>query len=385
MKRNKRVAISVIIIILINSNIIYATTKAELESQKNSIEEKIDKTSTEIQGVKVEMSTNLQEISKLNEKISDYDSEIATLETEIKSLEESISEKEENIKQEEEKYNIQKELLDKRLIALYEAGSTSYLDVLLSADSLTDFISKYYLVSTIAESDQELLAKIENTKNQIEKEKEDLEASKEKVENSKIEIEEKEKLISASINTKKSIVAKLSSEEKELQEELEGYEEDQKEIANQLAKLVSNSSKPSNFSASSSGYISPLAGKTKSNITTGFYGYTNHKGVDFACSSGTEILAVKDGVVVISDALKNPNGTYRSYGEYVAINHYDGTVTLYAHMLSGSRKVEVGSIVKQGEVIGKVGATGNATGPHLHFEVRTNNGQTRIDPTPYLP
>ena len=61
-----------------------------------------------------------------------------------------------------------------------------------------------------------------------------------------------------------------------------------------------------------------------------------------------------------------------SYGEYVVINHGDGYVTLYAHMQRGSRTVKEGDIVKQGQVLGKVGMTGSATGNHLHLELRIN-------------
>lgn len=56
---------------------------------------------------------------------------------------------------------------------------------------------------------------------------------------------------------------------------------------------------------------------------------------------GTEVLAVKSGTVVISNALKNSNGSYRSYGEYVVVDHHDGTMTLYAHGTANSRRVEV--------------------------------------------
>ena len=65
-----------------------------------------------------------------------------------------------------------------------------------------------------------------------------------------------------------------------------------------------------------------------------------------------------------------------SYGNYVVISHGSGNTTLYGHM--SSRKAQVGQEVKQGEVIGITGSTGNSTGPHLHFEV-TENGQ-RVNP-----
>ena len=97
---------------------------------------------------------------------------------------------------------------------------------------------------------------------------------------------------------------------------------------------------------------------------------------------GRSVVAVKSGTVEISTALRNSNGSYRSYGEYVVINHHDGTMTLYAHMLSGSRTVSVGQEVSQGQVLGTVGSTGNSTGPHLHFEVRINGSP--VNPLDYV-
>ena len=80
---------------------------------------------------------------------------------------------------------------------------------------------------------------------------------------------------------------------------------------------------------------------------------------------------------------KMKNGKYVSYGEYIIIDHGDGTMTLYAHMLAGSRTVSAGQKVSQGQQIGKVGSTGNSTGNHLHFEVFANGSRT--NPTQYLP
>ena len=109
------------------------------------------------------------------------------------------------------------------------------------------------------------------------------------------------------------------------------------------------------------------------------------------------MVAAKSGKVVISETLTGniPNydsngnkiGSYRSYGEYIAILHDDGAITLYAHGKPGSRKVKVGQKVKQGQQIMNVGSTGNSTGPHLHFEVRTSPGtySYRKNPMNYLP
>lgn len=88
------------------------------------------------------------------------------------------------------------------------------------------------------------------------------------------------------------------------------------------------------------------------------------------------IYAVKDGTVEIAKGGctgghlgDSCNG---GYGNHVEINHGNGYQTLYAHMIPGSIQVEQGQEVKQGDVIGYVGSTGNSSGPHLHFEVRQN-------------
>ena len=106
-------------------------------------------------------------------------------------------------------------------------------------------------------------------------------------------------------------------------------------------------------SPSSSGYIFPVAGCSKSNIANKAYpSYRGHTGVDVNIGvTGKTVVAVKGGTVAISTALMGASGGYRSYGEYVVINHHDGTMTLYAHMLAGSRRVSAGQSVSQGQAI----------------------------------
>lgn len=136
------------------------------------------------------------------------------------------------------------------------------------------------------------------------------------------------------------------------------------------------------FSAEGDGeYIWPLPGYTRISSPFGYricpyHGRELHGGVDIPAPHGTNILAAKSGTVVVS--------TYgSSYGNYVAISHADGSRTMYCHM--SARLVSVGDPVVQGQVIGKVGSTGNSTGNHLHFEVWTNNSSSsRVNPMGYF-
>ena len=384
MKFKRIIFISFIILILLIMplGVSLAETSSELQEKKKEIDNQIKEINSEIAGNKAQMTNALTQINKLNSEISTYEGEISDLETRISDVSAQIVEKENNIKDQEAKYEEQNELLAKRLVALYESGSTSYLDLLLSADSLSDFISKYYMIEQLAEYDEDLLNQIENTKKQIEAEKEYLVSAKTEIENSKVAIEGKKNSLASSKNQKEALVTTLTEEEKSLQEQLEEFEKDKKEVQQKLAALAAKY-KGTVVAPSAAGYTSPLPGRTKSNITTGYGAYAGHTGVDFACPGGTAILAVKSGTVVTSTALRYSNGNYKSYGEYIVIDHGDGTMTLYAHMQSGSRRVSVGSSVSQGQQIGSVGSTGNSTGNHLHFEVWVSGRRT--NPVPYLP
>lgn len=383
----KRIAyISVIVIVLSITHLgmVYAESMSDLTNEKNDIDAKIAETNSEIAGVKHKMSDTLTQINRLNSQIGSYEDEISDLSSKLANLNVQIEEKQVKIEEQESKYNEQNELLDKRMVALYELGKTSYLDMLLSSEDLADFISQYYLMEQLAEYDTELLRVIEEIRQQIETEKEELEKNKQDAELSKEALELKTEALNRSVRDKGSLVENLTEEERTLEQQLEQFEKDKREIQARLAKIAAQSGGSSiTATPSAAGYISPLAGKTKNNITTGYYGYSGHTGVDFACSSGTSIYAVKGGTVVISEALRYSSGSYRSYGEYIVIDHHDGTMTLYAHGLAGSRAVSEGQTVSQGQHIMQVGSTGNSTGPHLHFEVRV--GGKPVNPTPYLP
>ena len=109
-------------------------------------------------------------------------------------------------------------------------------------------------------------------------------------------------------------------------------------------------------------------------LTAGFGDYglwaSAHTGQDFAAPTGTPVQAVGDGTIIFA-------GYDGAYGNKIVVEHPDGTVTWYAHL---SAFVRSSGAVKAGDMIGRIGSTGNVTGPHLHLEVRPGGG----DPVPPL-
>ncbi len=105
-------------------------------------------------------------------------------------------------------------------------------------------------------------------------------------------------------------------------------------------------------------------------------GYSRlHTGTDFAAASGTAIFAAADGIITFMDWNGGPN---RGYGRYTVVKHNDTYSTAYAHQSRFAPKIQKGSRVRQGQIIGYVGSTGYSTGPHLHYEV-IKNGE-KINP-----
>ena len=122
----------------------------------------------------------------------------------------------------------------------------------------------------------------------------------------------------------------------------------------------------------------------------------DHRGVDISGGSlsNTNIIAAKDGIVVYpteGSSVSCPSGNTQSncgggYGNYVIIQHSDGNYTLYGHLYENSILVKSGDKVEQGQVIAKMGSSGNSTGAHLHFEVREGNNSrdNTVNPLNYI-
>ncbi|AQU65592.1 LysM peptidoglycan-binding domain-containing M23 family metallopeptidase [Streptomyces niveus] len=131
--------------------------------------------------------------------------------------------------------------------------------------------------------------------------------------------------------------------------------------------------------SSGSGYTAPVDGATPTTAyraAGGSWASGYHTGVDFAAASGTTVKAVGPGTVVSA-------GWSGSYGNEVVIKHDDGQYSQYAHL--SSLAVSAGQTVAGGDQIGLSGSTGNSTGPHLHFEIRTGPSYgSDVDPLAYL-
>ena len=337
-----------------------------LEEKKNELTNKMEEASTELNTVQNQIAVTLQDIEDLSTKIDGYETEIQNLNIQTQNLSTSISDLEQKLDTSKKRYEKQSEEMQLRVTSLYESGETYYLDVLLGSNTLSELISNYYLLSEINRLDEQLLEDIEKEKNKIETNKNSLEKQKQQlilVRNNK---ERTAVILENSRIQKNLFISQLNEEQRELQTQIEEYENAIKQVNEEILLIVSQ-----NIDTEYSGGIMawPVPGYT---TLTSQFGmrlhpilrvYKLHTGIDIGAPKGANFVAAADGIVIKA-------GMNAGYGNVVVLDHGGGITTLYAH---GSEiLVSVGQQVKRGEPILKVGSTGYSTGPHAHFEVRVN-------------
>lgn len=356
-----------------------STSLSSIQQQKNDVQSKIEAAKKEIDKLSSEMSAVQKQISELNAQISIYQDSIDT-------LQKQIDENEATIVQLEADYEKRGKALASRIVAQYESGEITYLDFLLSSESLTDFISNYYVLGELVDIDNGLLTEIEETKTNIETTKKQLEEDKATVEEQMnivkqkaSELEESRKKLaqerSATENNKSSLNSKMQELEKQEQKLLE-EERKQNGAAGYVGSFSGTLSWP--LSTTSRYYNLITYGYGPRNQPTAGAS-TNHKALDIAVSY-QPVYAPADGCVDAVITESNSGG----YGNYIKIKHSDNLYTCYGHL--SSFNVTVGQTVTRGYKIGTSGNTGISSGPHLHWEVRVGSGtmNDRVNPLNYI-
>ena len=351
----------------------------ELNEQKQEVEDKIKDTNIKLEYVQDELSATMLNVQEIEDKVLKYEENIQELGEKMTTLQTSIDEAQKKLIIAAQNYEEKKNILINRLVAMYEAGDTVYLDVLLNSKDITDFISRYYVIEEITEYDTFLL-------NQVKEEKENIETTKQKLENEQDEIKivkAKSEQTSIVLNNMKTLqqsyVKKLSAGEKILQEQITAYKKEQAEIETKIQSIINGIDGEIQYTGGDMLWPVAISGT----VITSEFGIREHPiqgvvkqhtGLDIGGAPlGTPVIAAADGVVSYS-------GWLGGYGNCVMINHGDGVVTLYGH---GNKVLtSVGANVKAGDVIMEVGSTGNSTGPHLHLEVRENG--TCVNPLKYV-
>jgi len=314
------------------------------------------------------ISGQLQQIDLAQQKTTQ---DLTSASEKLKSLGEQINDLTEKITENERQVEFQRKMLRVLMQKYYEYDRQGILDLVLLEKSLSDSLRGADYIQQSGMKINELLAEIRKIKTELEEQKNRLEDKKNESEKLKETLENNNLSLQNTENQKEILLGQTQQEKAKYSQLLSSIEDEIYSL--EASKSVDYSQVP----AAKGGYFNyPVSGPA---ITQNYgcladsfarrsYPACNggkggfHNGLDFGRNSGSIIFSARGGKVIGS----GNNGRY-AYGQWLAIDHGDGLVTLYGHL--SSKTVSKGSSVKAGEKIGVMGSTGYSTGTHLHFSV----------------
>ena len=426
--------------------------KNAAETKKKNLDSSIQKKEIQIEEKQSKVDVLIKQIKKLNDKIEETNQNMDRIIAEMNQTQVEIDELKISIKELEIRIEQRDEVLRERVRVMQVKGNkVSYLDVLLGANSFADFIDRFSAVTTLMDADRKIIQQQEDDIKKLEEEKQlveqklaEQEERKEKIQAMKDELHEKKIEKREVVNKLEKSQEKLSGEKGALEEESDETAKISKNLEkkiiaeqNRLAEVArkeqarklklqqerlaaeaaaaaarskasaaanarsqsSSSQGTSSGAVDSSDEISGSAPAvssgswtkpTNGTLNSGF-GYRvhpitkvrkQHRGIDLRAPTGTPVVAAGDGVVSYA-------GSMDGLGNVVMITHSVNNqilTTVYAHLSAVG--TSSGQSVDKGQLIGAVGETGFATGPHLHFEVHVGNfsgsGPSAVNPLHYV-
>jgi murein DD-endopeptidase MepM/ murein hydrolase activator NlpD len=340
--------------------------QAALNSYQEQIKE-INERSKQIQADQKSIAARQQnllgEMKTLSAQIDELQQEIEFLEEQIAIKEDEIIIMEYLIELKREDVNLRTEYLNHRLVQIYMDGDVPLLDVLMESADITDFLTRFDMMTTLVDNDMVLLKELEEARAELEYQRLTLEQTRTLLEEDKETSEAKKHELQVQWDVNNELVKKLASDKVAL----EAAEAELAAASEQIKRYVADIQRkyPSQYMGDGTmGW--PLPGH---NRITSEYGMRAHpilktrifhSGLDIAAPKDTPVRAAETGVVIMA-------GSYGGYGNTVIIDHGGKVATQYSHM--NKIKVKVGDVVLKGSEVGGVGTTGLSTGYHLHFEI----------------
>lgn len=367
---------------------------SEAQQEKKTLENDLQKAKELIDSLKGSKEDIQSEVEKLDKQLNEISGKVKELESRLSKKRQEIADTESALNKAKEQEKKQYRNMKKRIQFMYENGQTSYVEMLLSADSFTDFLNAVEYITQISQYDRKMLKEYQNMQVTIADTQKTLETDYASLQSLQAKVQEEKQAVAALESAKKGELNDVADDLTDAQTVAKAYEAEiqaqneviaqiqaaQKRAAEQQAaqqqaqaaeenQNTAQNTTPSGNGQSTGSMMWPCPSSKR---VTSDYGprtsptngaSSNHKGIDIGAAYGADIVAADGGTVLVA--------TYSSSGgNYVIIDHGGGLCTVYMH--ASSLTVSAGQTVSKGQVIAKVGSTGISTGNHLHFGVTLN-------------
>ena len=397
-----------------------AASSSEIRKQINQLKKEKEELKEKIDDVKDQYKENENEIADIIARKNVIDQEIQLLSEQITNMNDQLSaynlliaDKQDELDNAEGLYDQLNEENKVRVRTMEEEGAISYWEVLFKANSFSDLLDRLNMVEEIAASDNRRLKQLSDAADAVEVAQTDLQAEKAEMEQTKKELDAAQEEMNAKRKEADDLLQELLSKADDLEALEAEFQAMDEEFLKQIATKEEeySAAKQAEWEAYMATYVPPTtaaagssmdkpSGGTTSGGTGGTavgggwvrpcsytsitspFGYrvsptsgasTYHQGVDLDTGTGWPVVAAKAGRVVVA-------GYGSAAGNYVKIDHGDGVSSIYMHL--NSYCVSAGQMVSAGQNIGTTGATGVATGDHLHFGIAVNG--VYVNPCNYV-
>ncbi len=349
-----------------------------LNGKVQQLDAQIAKLQTQIDQKQGEIRTLASDIESLDTEIQKISLEIQDTETKIQKLEAEIEKTQIEIRTKEREITDTKKVLSEYLRLIADADNVNPFEILLSGKSFSEILNQFQYTESLQKKTQESLEQVKQLKVELDQEQAQLQQQHSDSVTLRTQLEgqrdglnskraEKDHLLSLSRDQKKEYEGMLSQNKAQEQQAEKDISDLEKELASQTGGIPTDAVPPGSGVLAWPAICTVVQEYGMTDYAkAGAYGGAGHNGIDCAAPLGTPLHASADGVV---SGVGDLGGV--AYGRWVSIHHPQlGFDTLYGHMLSQS--VHVGQSVKRGELIGLMGSTGYATGPHVHLMVCFN-------------
>jgi len=380
---------------------------SDLEGRTAGIDAQLGEFAARLSELREQEDTYLQELGLLQEQLEALRARIDITEEQIAIYERMIADKELRLEEAIAREAEQLELYMRRIRAMEERGRISYIQILLTARSFSELITRIHDASEIMAADQRISEALERYRVAVQTYRDELLADQAELEiliaqlereRDALQVEEANmleliRIIEERIQYNERLYRERQAEREALEaqilahaQQLGALDAARTEAIRELERQAAAGGNPGGGGMGgaparpgSGSFVWPS--DSSRHVTSGFgprrspggIGSTNHRGIDIGARAGTNVLAAASGYVVFS-------GWNGGFGNFIQIRHGNGYYTVYAH--NSRNLVTTGQNVVQGQVIGLVGSTGNSTGPHIHFEIIRNG--VHVDPMIYF-
>ena len=397
MKKSTYMASFLALSILLGGQAIHMPAYADdLDDQVQDLQGQIDSSRLEQENWQQVIEDVSAKLKQIQADLDAANARLQSIQTKQAEINAQIAQTQNEIVKMEAYLKTRQDVLNRRVRSIYMHGQLNYLEVILGANSFSDFANRVELLKRVIRSDYNLIleiqkqkAAIEAKKAQLEEDKRQLDALAAEAEKTRQEIAKKKAEQQKVLDAAKSNKAAAAQMEQDLNAQLASVRNliQQRLAAAEAARQAAQQQAASDDEGgggSDDNYVQGTGamGWPCSGPITSPFGYRTHPifgttifhaGIDIGVDYGTPIHAADSGVVVYS-------GWISGYGNAVIIDHGGGISTLYGH--NQSLAVSEGQSVSKGSVIAYAGSTGNSTGPHCHFEVDVNGSP--VNPMGYL-